>query len=76
MAEFELSGPGTSLYDNEVKAMYEAYMQQQQQGGYQGSDWGGNDGGSWIHRGVGGGVGGDGETFYFIDGDSSYISGN
>ncbi|MGE3180386.1 MAG: hypothetical protein AB7N71_02050 [Phycisphaerae bacterium] len=30
---------------------------------------------AWSHSGIAGHVGGDGETFYFIDGDSSYISG-
>jgi hypothetical protein len=28
-----------------------------------------------MHRGVFGGVGGDGQTTYFIDGKSSYLSG-
>lgn len=35
----------------------------------------GSGGGSWSNTGIFGHTGGDGDTFYFIDGDSSYISG-
>lgn len=42
-------------------------------GGGWGGGWGGGD--AWSYSGIGGHVGGDGETFYFLDGDSSYISG-
>ena len=51
--------------------------------GWDGSAWdstGWDGGGAWAtdagynYSGIGGGIGSDGETFYFIDGDSSYIS--
>jgi hypothetical protein len=37
-------------------------------------DWGGGGDAGYNYSGPGGGIGSDGETFYFIDGDSSYIS--
>lgn len=32
----------------------------------------GPSGGAWMHRSLDSGVGGDGQTFYYIDRDSSY----
>ncbi|MEQ8766005.1 MAG: hypothetical protein RL885_18955 [Planctomycetota bacterium] len=58
---------GPFLY-NVFQVGQQMMAQQQRQGG-------GGGGSSWSHSGIFGHTGGDGETFYFLDGDSSYISG-